>query len=397
MSYKTNFNALKLDIKSGKQIVLFLGAGVNYSTDVHLLWEDLINPLMQRSLIMLASDKGLNRQHVKDLYDVFDITKSDPNNNLQKERGYYDVKQQVAYDYSPQIKALLIKAILKKQYVASFQDAIYSKCNRTKLKKSFEESYRLNDGEVFKSTGKFYTLYSVARMILLNPNVKAVVTYNYDNFLTHAVEILQNNLNLYFSKDEQNFIIERRERIGVKKIRIIDIYGDSKPNFFESGSIFAYHPHGYIPSPNESDNISNIHIIMSLDEYCDDTTKVYSWNNDTQVHLLSHYTCIFIGSSISDLTTQRMLHYANKNGNKNSIYNLSASPTPNPQKYSARCDEIRDNLSIIHQMYLKQCGLVNIYYPNGFNALFNDFNKITSEYANDLLAHWHKIKGNELS
>lgn len=48
MTYDINFHNLKKDINSGKQLVLFLGAGVNFSKDVKLLWEDLINPLIYK-------------------------------------------------------------------------------------------------------------------------------------------------------------------------------------------------------------------------------------------------------------------------------------------------------------------------------------------------------------
>lgn len=387
MTYDINLHNLKKDINNGKQLVLFLGAGVNFSKDVKLLWEDLINPLMEISLMKIASDKGMNRQELLDLYDVFEIDSSE---DLDKEKGYHKVKMSVAYEYSPQIKAMLVKSILKDQYIASFQRQIYSQCNRTVLREAFENSYRLEDNEPFKKEGDFYSLYSVARMILLNPHIRAVVTYNYDNFLTHAIRILQSDIGYYFSKKEQAFLKERYRRQGDKEIKIVDIYGEAKPDFFETGTVFVYHPHGYIPSPNESDNLDESHIIMSLDEYCDNTAKVYAWDNDTQVHLLSHYTCLFIGSSISELTTQRMLHYAKANGNHNNIYYLSGKPTKDEKTYSDRCDRIRKNLSTLKVHYYNTCGLTNVICPNGFNQLFRDVNTLISDYADLLLTNWYK-------
>lgn len=387
MTYDINFHNLKKDINSGKQLVLFLGAGVNFSKDVKLLWEDLINPLMEISLMKIASDKGMDRQELLDLYDVFEIDSSE---NLDKEKGYHKVKMSVAYEYSPQIKAMLVKSILKDQYIASFQRQIYSQCNRTVLREAFENSYKLEENEPFKKEGDFYSLYSVARMILLNPHVRAVVTYNYDNFLTHAIRILQSDIGYYFSKKEQAFLKERYRRQGDKEIKIVDIYGEAKPNFFETGTVFVYHPHGYIPSPNESDNLDGSHIIMSLDEYCENTAKVYAWDNDTQVHLLSHYTCLFIGSSISELTTQRMLHYAKANGNHNNIYYLSGKPTKDEKVFSDRCDRIRKNLSTLKVHYYNTCGLTNVICPKGFNQLFRDVNTLISDYADSLLTNWYK-------
>jgi len=387
MTYTTNLHYLKQDIKNGKQLVLFLGAGVNFSPRIKLLWEDIINPLMEIAITRIACNNQLPIGDLKDLYDVFELHSSD---KLENEKGINRIKQSIAYDYSPQIKAMLVKSILGDQYIASFQNQIYSQCNRTILQKAFESNYKISKEEKYKLSGDFYTLYSIARMILLNPNIRAIVTYNYDNFLTHAVNILQNDLNYYFSQTETEFIEERIKRQGNRKIRIIDIHGEARPDVFETGIIFAYHPHGYIPSPDESDNLNNCQIIMSTDEYCDNTSKVYSWDNDTQVHLLSHYTSLFVGSSISDLTVQRMLHYAKANGNKNNLYNLSAMPAFSPAMYSERCQRIRRNLSIIQKHYYKACGLTNLFCPNGFNQLFKDINEITSEYCNELLQNWQR-------
>lgn len=387
MAYELPLRSLMNDIIAGKQLILFLGAGVNYSPNVKLLWEDLINPLMETVLVRMASDKGLTNDELQDVYDVFEIRKR---RGLSKELGYEDVKRQVIYEYSPQIKALLVKTVLKNQYISAFQERIYSQCNRTVLREAFYGDYILNPGERYKQNGRFYTLYTIARMILLNPHIRAVVTYNYDNFLTIAINILQEHPDLFFCEKDLEFIEERHKRINRKKIKPIDIYGDTRPDNYQSGTIFIYHPHGFIPPPNESDNLKGYNIIMSMDEYCDNTSNVYSWDNDTQVHLLSHYTCIFMGSSISDLTTQRMLHYANRNGNKHHIYNLGARPTSSPEYYSERCTRIKENLSIVKEQYYKGCGLINILCEKGFNKLYYDLNAMTEKYVEHLLDNWHR-------
>lgn len=385
MSYYSVLHSLHKDIKAGKQLVLFLGAGVNFSSEARLLWEDLINPLMRVALMKIISDKRLDRQGLMDLYDIFGIASS---SEIKSEKGYDKIKLSVAYDYSPQIKAMLVKSILKDQYIASFQRQIYSQCNRTILRTVFERDYKLDFNERYKTRGDFYSLYSVGRMILLNPHVRAVVTYNYDNFLTRVIEILQNHRAYYFSEEENEFLTERYRRQGGQKMKIVDVYGESRPDVFDTGTVFVYHPHGYIPSPDERECIDDSHIIMSLDEYCDTTTKVYSWDNDTQVHLLSHYTCLFIGSSISELTTQRMLHYARHNGNRNNIYYLSGYPTRCEGDYSERSEEIRRNLAIIKEHYYKTCGLTTLICPDGFNQLFRDLNGLISDNCHNLLYNW---------
>ena len=42
MSSDYNYNLLKKDIKEGKQIVLFVGAGINFCPKYRMLWSDVI-------------------------------------------------------------------------------------------------------------------------------------------------------------------------------------------------------------------------------------------------------------------------------------------------------------------------------------------------------------------
>lgn len=383
MSYKVNLQRLEKDIRDNKQVVLFLGAGINSSEGINLSWKDIITPLMESALLRFAATKGLSEQEIKDVLDVFDV-RDEP--SLIKNDSYHKIKADAIFDYSPQIKAMLIKYLLKDQYIAAFQDRIYSQCNRTEIRRIFDECYNLSAGEKFKQTGKLYTLYTISRMILLNPNVRAVVTYNYDNFLTHAITHLQNNPDRYFCPKEAGVIKERIRKFPAHRLNVRDIYGESRPDILDNGTLFVYHPHGYIPSPDESDNLNKSQIIMSVDEYCENTVNAYSWDNDTQVHLLSHYTCIFVGSSISDLTTQRMLHYAKRNGNNDFIYFLGATDKKDKCEYPENLLVLKENLSHLKNMYFNLCGLVDVVCPDGFNALFNDINNVTSKYVETKIA-----------
>lgn len=55
-------------------------------------------------------------------------------------------------------------------------------------------------------------------MIILYPYIKAVVTYNYDNFLKEAISILLESREEYFTLDEL-------ERIGKRNLVIQDVSG----------------------------------------------------------------------------------------------------------------------------------------------------------------------------
>lgn len=60
------------------------------------------------------------------------------------------------------------------------------------MRKIFLKYYGLNSN--LSGTGKsrpFYSLYQLARLIILHHPIIAVVTYNFDKFLTIAIDILR--------------------------------------------------------------------------------------------------------------------------------------------------------------------------------------------------------------
>lgn len=378
MSYKLGIRNLERDILENKQIALFLGAGVNYSAGVHLLWDELLRPILKAALYRVSMDYSFSHRQLDELLDLFEINQL---TDFDKEPHYRDLRKQSISEYNPTVRAMLVKAILGKQYIPAFREQIYSQCNRTILRDAFESCYVLDANEEYKKSGAFYTLYTIARLILLNPNVKAVVTYNYDTFLSDVIGIMQDNPEKYFCKRDIESRDTRLTYEKKEKLKVKDIYGQSQPDYLDSNTMFVYHPHGYIPAPHENINMDKCQIIMSQDEYCENTTRVYSWDNDTQVHLLSHYTCVFIGSSISELTTQRMIHYARNNGNKNSLYYLGATSKNNWQD-SPLSEEASECLSIIKSKYYETCGLLPVICPRGYEELFHKINDMIETRIN---------------
>lgn len=374
MSYNLGIKKLRQDIINGKQIALFLGAGINNSKEIKLMWNQLLNPILKSALYKLSFEYRFSKTQLDALLDLFGIAEM---RDFESEPKYRSLKENVVFEYNPTVRAMLVKSILGKQYIPVFQEKIYSQCNKTIMREAFK-SYALEGNEEYKQTGTLYTLYTIARLILLNNNVKGVVTYNYDNFLSIAINILQDSPELYFCKRD---IESDKTRLSMNKdnrLKVQDIYGRSRPDFLDSNTLFVYHPHGYIPSPAERADTDNFNIIMSQDEYCEDTTRVYSWSNDTQVHLLSHYTCLFFGSSISELSTQRMIHYARRNGNDNSLYYLNAV---NKTEWhdSPISSEVNAALSLLKTKYYESCGLYPVICPDGYDALMHDVNDITED------------------
>ena len=240
---KKEIENLKSDLKDKKQMVLFLGAGVNYSPNKALLWNDIISRFIQEALPLLEMP----------IEDVTYLQRAlDPMNTAD-----IQLQLQGNSEFLPETKVAVVKQLLGNTYIPLLQNIIYSQCNSEVLKDACEQYVKSNSN--IKDT-PFYTLFSVAELIIRNNNIKAVVTY---------------------------------------------------------------HIHGYIQpldafTPNERNKI-----VMSLDEFYDSAKDVYSWQTATQIHFLSHYACLFIGASLSDMTMQRVLNYANLQYNRENVYYLT--------------------------------------------------------------------------
>ena len=96
------------------------------------------------------------------------------------------INETLDYELTQQIKASIVKEILGDNYIMAIQKFLYSQCNKRLIRRKFQEAYSLKNKEKEKKTYPFYTLYTMARMIILYPYIKAVVTYNYDNFLKES-------------------------------------------------------------------------------------------------------------------------------------------------------------------------------------------------------------------
>ena len=135
-----------------------------------------------------------------------------------------------------------------------------------------------------------------------------------------------------------------------------------------------YHVHGYIQPPSDSFIADNNQIVLSLDEYHENEKNIYSWPTATQLHFLSHYTCILAGMSLTDPTPQRMLYFVKRSGNDDKIYYLSANGNPNikNEQYLKAYSSIRE----VKNVYHAKCGLNVIYNREGYFQLYKELNTI---------------------
>lgn len=118
------------------------------------------------------------------------------------------------------------------------------------------------------------------------PNLNSIITYNYDDILENKIK----KLNI--------------------KIPIKEIYGIGMQSKNEELSI--YHVHGYLPR-NEKLNDNNS-ITLGEAIYHQQYLEIYSWNNIVQINKFRDNTCLFIGVSLNDPNTRRLLDIAKKHG-----------------------------------------------------------------------------------
>ena len=396
MSSDYNYRLLQKDIKEGKRIVLFLGAGINYCKDYPILWADVMEHLFKSVILNIASDNNLSQEErtlFKDLFgiDQNDGSKKKQNNDSKTLQASEKLLQYVYNEFPFTLQSYIVKKYLGNRYITIIQGFIYGNIDGEYIKKQFENNHKIGNAIKDRETD-VEGLFEVARLILLCDNIKAIVTYNYDNLLTQAINIIQDEPQLYFNEKELDIYYSRLSRlrfktktidksssklsvdIDINKLKVEDIYGDNYSKSLSGDIIPIYHVHGYIPSPREMQRIEDDSIVLSMDEYYNNLRNVYCWQTDTQMHFLSHYTCIFMGSSMSDITIQRMLYNVQQHGNNDRIYCFQAyGPDPNDTNEIER--KLRRILYNTKQNFFQSYGLTMIT-EEKYSQMYEKINKL---------------------
>jgi len=338
-----NYESLKEDFRSGKKFVLFLGAGINASSieSIDLSWKHLLDSLFEQAISYLSVEKRMSEKTRQLFKAYFDGSIS--NAPAGSDERKFEKNLQSNFDFL--MRASIIEDILGDNYIPYIQNFLYNNCDELIIKKSFEKCYKYGNNV---ETKEFYSLYCIARLIVLSSNISAIVTYNYDNFLSTAVKILSENVKYYFP--------DTKDGSPINSSRLLDISGVSAPDVvMEDRVIPVYHVHGYIPPHNKPFLNGSNRIVLSMSEFYESTNDVFSWQTATQLHLLSHYVCMFFGLSINDINQQRMIFSAHRQNKDRKIYYLIASSSS--QGNSAVFNEL-DNLRCC---FYRSYGLSPIY------------------------------------
>lgn len=117
--------------------------------------------------------------------------------------------------------------------------------------------------------------------------VQGIVTYNFDDLLERCLKR--------------------------KNVPSNTIYGEDGISVPDKLSVF--HVHGYLPK-NRDDNIGNMELIFSEEDYHRVYRDAYCWSNLVQLNYLRERTCLFIGCSLTDPNLRRLLDVAKRNNEK---------------------------------------------------------------------------------
>lgn len=293
-----NIDEFRKDIKDNKAMALFLGAGTDitktYPYDleynnlrsglekgiVQLTWGNLIRELVDATCINEEEKKSLNKIS------------------------------------SAPLKAAILKNRMGNSYVPIIRNWLYSRCNRRILVKSYDYFEQYQENPTIDSLSKvpFGSLFAIAEFILRQKSIRAVFTQNYNNFLSETIRILLEKCPERYGESRQ-------------KMKPFDVYSGWKDEPYDETCFFIYHVHGYIPPPSEMlPNSKDNYIVLSDEEFYQLSQNVYSWQNASQLHFLTHHTCIILGLSLDDMTTARLLRHANLKNNSENVYWLRGGP-----------------------------------------------------------------------
>lgn len=362
-----HWEKLEKDFKDGRSIVLFLGTGVNFgSHGIDFSWDSLINHLLQyairritrigeestASLLIKSANKLINEGAYKK-----DVIAKDLYNTLRNQ-----IKTDTSF--SRDVKTTIVKQKLGNEvYVDLIREFLYSEVSRERLEKSVDVFVRKNYRKTLsdkETKVEFSSLMCIADLILRNKNIRAVVTQNYDQFLCDALEKMKKHSQYKPTINKGKTSVLR----DINPSTICDWKGQSK---FTYDAINIYHVHGFIPRYDEIQAPKDNKIVLSMDEFYEDSRNVYSWQIASQLHFLSQYTCIFCGLSLDDYTNQRLLYYVRGKHNGN-LYYLTAGDEKN-----------RTNDRIKNEFHEKN-GLTVLYDEKDFGHLYNLLKDLQYEY-----------------
>ncbi len=270
---------------------------------------DSYNTILKQFLAVDTND------WIKKLRDSLDqkLEKSDRRDIIRELKKYYKKEQLVFIlgagvsmsfrlpSWDTLLQKLMVTIIAKEKNTSSVLSKIFTKLFNPSpliagryLQKHFESNDSVFESEVRKvlyeeivRTTSSPLMDEIVRFCIApgkSPNLNSIITYNFDDILEQS--ILKSSLDLPFKS----------------------IYGQGID--VDAGELPIYHVHGYLPQNGNLSEANQITFGESI--YHKQYTNIYSWNNIVQINKFRDYNCLFIGTSITDPNTRRLLDIANQ-------------------------------------------------------------------------------------
>lgn len=116
--------------------------------------------------------------------------------------------------------------------------------------------------------------------------IRDIITFNFDNLLEKKLK--QRGI---FYKSYDGGLVEREE-----------------------SSVNIYHVHGCLNRDPDLEKLDMDNVVFSEEQYHNMYKDIYNWSNIKQIDILQENTCLFVGCSLSDPNTRRLLDIAYKEG-----------------------------------------------------------------------------------
>lgn len=121
-----------------------------------------------------------------------------------------------------------------------------------------------------------------------------------------------------------------------KASRVFTTVVERTPFSFLQPETLIFHPHGFLPGESDTQDFSpSSDVILSEDDYHRLYATPYSWANLIQLSLLMNYSVLFIGFSLTDPNTRRLLDIVKDSGSNHRHFAVLRDPTLEIRKAEA--------------------------------------------------------------
>lgn len=292
---KNQLNELKKRFNND-ELALFLGAGISLDAKIPT-WDTLISNLMV-SLIDELIEKNTDDKQKIEL------------SSFEKELLIQNIKSQSSN--SPLQLVRFIRNGLGKSFQEKLRTILYAKCD--------------ND------TSKL--LQAITNLSVSSRNtigLQGIITYNFDDLL------------------EKNF----NEK---KVIKFSSIYKETDTS--SKKELPIYHVHGFLPRDTHDDddlndniNEKNNFLVFSEEGYHDLILDPYHWANLVQLNFLKEYTCLFIGTSMTDPNVRRLLEISKRKSSENKHYVIFERQSFNKIKHDHKESVNTNNIDLFAEVH----------------------------------------------